>query len=320
MADFAIHVGSRSAQGVRPNNEDSFAVDLVNKLFLVADGMGGQERGEQASGMAADIIPRVVRDRLAAQDSAGEAVQRALAEANDAIVHAGRDQPSGRRMGTTAVVALQREDRVYVAGLGDSRAYLVRNDRAFQLTKDQSLTQGLVDAGELTEEEAETNVRRNIILQALGPDPKVRVVLSTQELRRNDVLVVCSDGLSGLVKKEEIAERVVAEHDLAKACSQLIEMANERGGPDNITVVMARFLGDGLRAVGDESEPGHKVLRLPGSAANSDESLPAVDAVTPTEPSIVPVRDPADDAPSSRIAIWGIAAAVLAAAIWFLFR
>src|SRR3954447_5535642 len=119
MADFVLHVGSRTAQGVRPNNEDRYVVDLVNHLFLVADGMGGQERGEQASGMAAEIIPRVVQDRLAAHDDARQALQRALAEANEAIIQAGLGQPEGRRMGTTAVLALHQADRVYVAGLGD---------------------------------------------------------------------------------------------------------------------------------------------------------------------------------------------------------
>ncbi len=328
----------------RDHNEDTFLVaDLTTgqsvsslaaaehvigprgSLFMVADGMGGAAAGELASSMAAQVIfEHLSTEWRNDKDGSGERFAFRMREAVDranAEIHAYAQQhPDVRGMGTTLTAAGVFGSTIYLAQIGDSRAYLVRNDRAFQLTKDQSLTQRLVDAGELTEEEAETNVRRNIILQALGPDPKVRVVLSTQELRRNDVLVVCSDGLSGLVKKEEIAERVVAEPDLARACSQLIEMANERGGPDNITVVMARFLGEGLRAVGDESEPGHKVLRLPGSAASSDENLPAVDAVTPTEPSIVPVRDPADDAPSSRIAIWGIAAAVLAAAIWFLFR
>src|SRR5262245_58397545 len=101
MADFVLRVGSRSAQGVRPNNEDRCVVDLGQKLFLVADGMGGQDRGELASGMAAEIIPRAVQDHLAAQEPADQAVRKALARANKAIVDAGRSQPEGRRMGTT---------------------------------------------------------------------------------------------------------------------------------------------------------------------------------------------------------------------------
>src|SRR5947209_6707490 len=139
MADFVLHVGSRTAQGVRPNNEDRYVVDLVQHLFLVADGMGGQERGEQASGLAADIIPKVVGDRLAARDTANAAVQRALLEANQAIVHAGRDQPLGRRMGTTAVLALHQDNQVFVANLGDSRAYLIRGATVQQLTIDHSV-------------------------------------------------------------------------------------------------------------------------------------------------------------------------------------
>src|SRR3954469_13192182 len=109
MADFVLRVGSRSAQGVRPNNEARFVVDLVQKLFVVADGMGGQERGEMASGLAVDIIPKVVQDRLAAQDTAAAAVEHAFAEANTAIIQAGKGQPEGRRMGTTAVCALHRD-------------------------------------------------------------------------------------------------------------------------------------------------------------------------------------------------------------------
>src|SRR3974377_956962 len=105
MADFVVRVGSHRAQGVRPNNEDRYVVDLENHVFLVADGMGGQERGEMASGMAADIIPRVVHDRLGAHDGAEGGVKRGRDEANPAIVEAGRSQPEGRRMGTTAVLA-----------------------------------------------------------------------------------------------------------------------------------------------------------------------------------------------------------------------
>ena len=112
MADFVLRVGSRSAQGVRPNNEDRLVVDMDQRLFVVADGMGGQERGEIASGMAVDIISRVVQDRLANQNDAEQAVNQALREANDAIVDAGKTQPFGRRMGTTAVCALHQNGQV----------------------------------------------------------------------------------------------------------------------------------------------------------------------------------------------------------------
>src|SRR4051794_19741781 len=117
MADFVLRVGSCSAQGVRPNNEDRFVVDEGQRLFVVADGMGGQERGEVASGMAADIIPQVVKESLAQQENGHAALQRALSRANSAIVDAGKGQPEGRRMGTTAVCALHEGNHVYIASL-----------------------------------------------------------------------------------------------------------------------------------------------------------------------------------------------------------
>ncbi len=123
--------------------------------------------------------------------------------------------------------------------------------------------QRLVDAGELTEEEAERSERRNIILQALGPDAKVRVDLTNQQLRRGDTLVLCSDGLSGQVSREEIAGAVSeTSKDLVTICSELIDLANERGGPDNITVVVARFEGDGLTAAEGDDAVGHQVFPL----------------------------------------------------------
>ena len=160
--------------------------------------------------------------------------------------------------------------------------------------------QRLVEAGELTEEEAARSERRNIILQALGPDPKVKVDLTYQEVRKGDILVLCSDGLSGQVKKEEIAEIVTRERDLQAACDRLIALANERGGPDNITVVIARFDGDGLRSAAAGEEVGHQVY-------------PLIDTETSTEP--VPVYRGSRPPVPARASRWRvIAAAVLAAA------
>jgi protein phosphatase len=197
-------------------------------------------------------------------------------------------------MGTTVTAAGVFGDDLYLTQIGDSRGYLVRNGSAIQLTRDQSLMQRLVDAGELTPEEAEQSERRNIILQALGPDPRVKVDLSHQVLRRGDVLLICSDGLSGLVKREEFA-RMVADHpDLPELCSALIDLANERGGPDNITVVAARFEGEGLPEPAPAEDVGYQEYELPdaepeGPAPSearppSAEPVSAVEAVA-TEPS-----------------------------------
>src|SRR5262249_34955394 len=145
-----------------------FYIAPDQKLFLVADGMGGQERGEQASAMAAEIVPRILSERLAANDSPVQAVQRALTVANQAIVQAGQQQPFGRRMGTTAVLALLHDGRVYVAGFGDSRAYLIRDRKVEQLTVDHSVAQALLSSGALTEDEARISPYQHVLHKYLG--------------------------------------------------------------------------------------------------------------------------------------------------------
>jgi protein phosphatase len=290
----------------RDHNEDTFLVaDLTSRraglvpsvadhavgaggsLFMVADGMGGAAAGELASSLAAQhIFEHLAQKWSEAEDHSAERFARQLQEAvehaNELIHGYAQQHPDVRGMGTTVTAAGVLQDRLYLAQVGDSRAYLVRGARAFQLTKDQSLTQRLVDAGELTEEEAAASARRNIILQALGPDPRVKVVLTTEPLRRGDVLVLCSDGLSNVVKREEIADRVATKPDLASVCAALIDTANERGGPDNITVVAARFTGEGLREPNGDEEPSPTLIRSPDSMSASDDLIPGLAPARPS--------------------------------------
>lgn len=244
---------------------DSHAEDVVigerGALYLVADGMGGAAAGEVASEMAATSIYRYLIDTWQSDPHVNEntfatRLREAVELANLHIHNYAREHPEVRGMGTTATVAGIWHDRLYLAQIGDSRGYLVRNGQARQLTRDQSLTQRLVDVGELTEEEAEASERRNIILQALGPDVLVKVDVSWQTLQQGDVLVICSDGLSNQVRREDIAKAIVDDPDVATVCHRLVALANERGGPDNITVVVARFDGDGLPAV-SPGDPGY---------------------------------------------------------------
>jgi len=322
----------------RDHNEDSFlVVDLTRNaaslqpdvrrhdigprgtLFVVADGMGGAAAGELASEMATDTIYAHLMKTWNAEDEVtpqrfAYRLKEAVEVANASIHAHAKAHPEVRGMGTTTTAAGVLNDHLYLTQVGDSRAYLIRGGEAHQITKDQSLMQRLVEAGELTEEEAAQSERRNIILQALGPDPKVKVDLTYQEVRRGDILVLCSDGLSGLVKKEEIAKIVTAAPDLSTACDRLIALANERGGPDNITVVIARFDGDGLRysGSGQPEDVGHQVY-------------PLIDTETSTEP--VPVYKgsrppvPNREARSNRtLTVALIAAAVLAALAWYFTR
>jgi protein phosphatase len=295
----------------REHNEDTFLVaDLSTgnaslhpevrqhkigprgSLFMVADGMGGAAAGELASAMAADLIYHHLATAWVSDDDASPErfafrMKEAVELANQKIYGYAREHPEVRGMGTTVTAAGVNGQDLYLAQIGDSRAYLVRNGEAIQLTKDQSLMQRLVDAGELTEEEAEQSERRNIILQALGPDPRVKVDLTRQALRRGDTLIICSDGLSGLVKREEFPAIVAANPELSDLCGALIDLANERGGPDNITVVTARFDGDGLPEPSASEGVGYAVYHL--AAADDEEpttTVPTVVAAAPAPPSL----------------------------------
>jgi protein phosphatase len=281
--DIIVHVFGRTDVGrTREHNEDCFVVaDLTTMnatlqpevrehqpgargtLFMVADGMGGAAAGEVASQMATEVVLQELdaswRNVEATDaDTFAGALRRAVETANTRIHRYALDHPENRGMGTTTTIAGVLGDRLYLCQVGDSRGYLIRNGAATQVTKDQSLVQRLIDAGELTAEEAETSERRNIILQALGPEPQVKVDLTTQQIRRGDTLVLCSDGMSGQMRPADIA-RVVTEQapDLMATCKALIDLANENGGPDNITVITARFEGDGLLPPADGDFVGH---------------------------------------------------------------
>jgi protein phosphatase len=288
--DVIVHVFGRTDVGrTREHNEDAFVVaDLTNddaslqpsvrkhrvghkgSLFMVADGMGGAAAGEIASQMATEIVLKELRENwLPLPEPTAEAfartLRRAAQTANQMIHGYATSHQEYRGMGTTATIAGLLGDTLYIAQVGDSRGYLVRDGVAQQITKDQSLMQKLIEAGELTEEEAAQSERRNIILQALGPEPHIKVDLTYQKLRRGDMLVLCSDGLSGQVTKDDIGRVIAEEKDLVSACRKLIELANDAGGPDNITVIIARFDGDGLSVEAEGDDVGHRVFSLPDS-------------------------------------------------------
>jgi protein phosphatase len=312
-----VHVFGRTDVGrTREHNEDSFVVaDLTadnatlqpevlthvagqrGSLFMVADGMGGAAAGEIASAMAVEVVLGEMRAQWLRADSADaelfvRAIKRATKAANEQINTYATAHPEYRGMGTTATIAGLLGDTLYLAQVGDSRAYLVRQGVTSQITKDQSLMQKLIEAGEMTEEEAEHSERRNIILQALGPDATVKVDLTHQTVRQGDTLVLCSDGLSGQVTKEEIALVISGYPDLQVACDMLIELANEAGGPDNITVIVARFEGDGLQPVTGEDEVGHRQFPL-----NDTRTTPVAGVPRPSGPTGMPDLDGLPDLP-----------------------
>lgn len=242
MAEYVLRVGSYSAQGARPNNEDSFVADGIHHVYLVADGMGGQDRGEQASGMAAEIIPRVVQARMAENTDASIAVQEALREANEAIVHAGRNQPPGRRMGTTAVLAVRQADRMYVAGLGDSRAYLIRGDRVEQLTMDHSVAQSLVSSGVLSADEARHSPWQHVLHKFLGcADLVDGADVRPLTPQAGDRMLLASDGLTNHITEDDLRDGARRYRDPQLWAEHLTQMALDRGSRDNVTCVILAF-------------------------------------------------------------------------------
>ena len=293
----AIRCAGRTAVGqVREHNEDNFVVanlgagairprdqvfddevDDRGMLFAVCDGMGGAAAGEVASQMAVDILVEAMRRGGSPKNRDGLArrLVTAVEEAGRRIFEAAQRERSRRGMGTTATVAVLVDKVMFVAEVGDSRAYLLRRGQLKQLTKDQSLVNQLIEAGHLTEDEAEAFEHSNIILQALGTTEAVQVDLTFVELRKGDRLMLCSDGLSGLVHTEMLRTTLDEMKDPGDCCSKLIEHAETAGGHDNITVVVADFDGEGVAEATDSDSFGYVQYPLPLSdgetAAFGDE-------------------------------------------------
>src|SRR5882724_7975122 len=253
---------------IREHNEDNFLVaDLTRKsrslmegdrvqnvsergtLMGVCDGMGGAAAGEVASQLAVDIIYEKLTsgDPPRNHDDLGRRLVNSVEEAGGRIFGEARADRTRRGMGTTATIAALLDGRLFVAQVGDSRAYVLRGDKFVQVSRDQSLVNQLIEAGQLTEEEAETFEHNNIILQALGTAETVQVDLTYVDLCKGDRLLVCSDGLSGMVRNDEMREVLLSTRDSLDACKELTDRANRAGGHDNITVIVAEFDGPALR-------------------------------------------------------------------------
>ena len=242
MAEFALRVGSRTEQGVRSNNEDNFVVDLRQRLFVVADGMGGQDRGEVASSMAVDMIPRVLHARLAKNESPDQALLHAMLDTNQTIVEAGRSQPEGRRMGTTAVVALQHNGQVYISNLGDSRAYLIRDNDVHQLTVDHSVAQALVSTGALTQEEARYSPYQHVLHKFLGcVDLNSATEVHPFTPKNGDRLLLATDGMTNHVSDEDLRTGPKLFPDPQVWIDHLVKKALDHGSRDNVTGVVIAF-------------------------------------------------------------------------------
>src|SRR5829696_3068335 len=243
---FALNIGKCSLLGnYRENNEDAVEVKQFPDLTVcvVADGMGGQQAGEVASKKAIDIIPRELRKNLTPQ-LAGEAVKtatkRAIVQANEEIMAMGALDKDMKNMGTTVVMAIWRKgSEVFIAGVGDSRCYLIRNKRIQQLTVDHSLAQALVEAKTISPAEAKDHRFRNVLWKYLGSKevgegPDVSVV----SVQAGDRFLLCTDGLTGVVPDDQLCDEVSAAQDMQQLAERLGQLALDQGSRDNVSCVV----------------------------------------------------------------------------------
>ncbi len=233
----------------RNNNEDSVAVDETSALVVLADGMGGYNAGEVASSMATAFIKTELGRWLSeASEAATDAdVRRAMDicvdNANRAIFNAANSNPQYAGMGTTLVVGVFRDGRLLMGHVGDSRAYRLRAGRLNQITHDHSLLQEQIDSGLITAEQAAFSANKNLVTRAVGVEDTVLLETHLHDVLPGDTYLLCSDGLSDMIDDESIAQLLQGGESLPEAASALIDAANDAGGKDNISVILARVRG-----------------------------------------------------------------------------
>ena len=321
MSDVQVSVFARTDVGMhRSGNEDSFLVaDLTagkiglgpdvsthqlgerGSLMIVSDGMGGAAAGEIASEMAVTTMRESLAD-MTTSTEISEQLKSAAEIANERIWNRSQDDPELSGMGATLTAALVQGTTAYIAQVGDSRAYLIRREQIKQLTKDQSLAQMLVDSGAIKPDQMDS-VPQNVIMQAMGTQAAVKVAMTAVQLFRNDCLVICSDGLSNKIPPSELREMIQGVEDLTEACRLLIDKANERGGEDNITVIIARFDGEALHSASESSSitgsfralnPGYSSDYFSGNSAPTSSTPAAIEPSEPEQKQITTMLNAAD--------------------------
>jgi protein phosphatase len=247
-------VGLTDTGRVREHNEDTISVDANMGLLVLADGMGGYNAGEVASGIAVKTIVNLVRESVEREDltnpDQGSGLSRpaiilrdAIVRANKIIYQTARTQPNCEGMGTTVVGCLFHDNRITIAHVGDSRLYRLRGEGFEQVTLDHSLLQELVDRGFYSPEEAQRAANKNYVTRALGVEQSVEVEIQEHPAQRGDIYVLCSDGLSDMVEDDDIQLTInTFGANLDTVAKQLVQLGNDNGGKDNISVLLAQVL------------------------------------------------------------------------------
>ncbi len=253
---FRIEAAAKTDIGrVRHNNEDAFALVPEINLWVVSDGMGGEAHGEVASAIAVETIVAACRhassdlpplnsgDSNAGTSERGSRLLSAAHLANREIFNSAAQNPDRHGMGATVVAAWLDENRLSLVNVGDSRAYLLHSGEIEQLTADHTLVAERVRRGIISPQQAETSTIQNVLIRALGVHAEVEPDIREFELNPDETLLLCTDGLTRLVNDSEIAKIILAAPNAQSAADQLVTLANERGGQDNVTVIVVRFSG-----------------------------------------------------------------------------
>jgi serine/threonine protein phosphatase PrpC len=252
-SQYKLEIANVSDVGcIRPHNEDSTATNQALGILVLADGMGGYKAGEVASAIAVTGIYTNIKsglknskpkgiDQASGLDKHSVLVRDAVKQANSSIYNTAQADEQCRGMGTTVVTAITYQDSISIAHVGDSRLYRIRGNDFKQITKDHSLVQELIDRGLFSPEEAENNAPKNLVTRALGIGAKVEIDVIEDKLASGDIYLLCSDGLTDMVKDEEI-HLTLSKYsaNLAHAANELVEIAKKYGGKDNISVILAR--------------------------------------------------------------------------------
>lgn len=250
----ALRIAARTDRGmVREHNEDEIFVDPARGLAILADGLGGCNAGEVASGMATSFLVSALEtsffdpvwsvSKVGGRPSVSDAFAECIDQANQTIYHAACNEPTYAGMGTTLVMALFFDNRVTVAHIGDSRLYRLRDGLLTGVTRDHSLLQEQIDHGMISTEEARFAQHKNLVTRALGVEPSVEAEIHSYDVRPDDLYLLCSDGLNDMVSDEEIHRVLQAlSDDLETAVDRLIRMANDNGGRDNVSVILVKVL------------------------------------------------------------------------------
>lgn len=231
---------------VREINQDAYFYLEDEKLpiFIIADGMGGHKAGEVASNTAISTIVSHYQENkqkiIDGEMFIPEFINESVSLANEKLIYESENDDELKGMGTTITMCLILDNELYIGHVGDSRAYLLRDDKLTQLTQDHSLVGELLRTGSITKEEALSHPKKNVILRAIGTDKELKTDVFTKDLKAKDKIILCTDGLTNMVSEERILETINMEEDPSEVCTKLVNISNEIGGIDNTTIMLIK--------------------------------------------------------------------------------